>query len=169
MTEAPKRSKTLWYVLGCLGLSAMIVPCILVAIAVPAYQRYMRRARGMEARANVAMIASGVRSYCDTERAGTDGFVTHELPAAAGPTPSAPGPERQFATFGPEWASVGFATSDPIYYSYSMTRPNATTLGVLAEGDLDGNGVRSRFESTCMLEPTGSCTCSELQVTNELE
>ena len=148
------------YVLGCAALALLSVPCIgvIAAIAIPAFTSYTRRARSIEARTNVAIIVRGVESVC----------ATGALPGPAGPTPATPGSERQVATFGPEWASVGFSPTEPVYYSYSITRASPSTVVVAAEGDLNGDGARSRFESMCMLAGA-SCTCTPVVVTNELD
>lgn len=165
MADAPARKgqKPIWYVVGCIGLAILCIPCVgvLAAIAIPAFVNYTRRAKTAEAHANVAMIARGVEAYCAE---GHDGL----LPPAAGPTLSQPTSNRQTPTIGAEWASIGFAPAEPTYYAYSMLRTDTATLHVLAEGDLDGDGTRSRFETTCTAAGA-SCACGEVIVTNELE
>jgi Tfp pilus assembly major pilin PilA len=150
-----KRQKPIWYVIGCIGLALLSVPCLGVAaaIAIPAFVNYARRAKTTEARANVAQIAA-------VACAGAS------LPEALAPTLAAPGPERQMPALDPRWTAYGL-TSEPSYYAYAIERHAATAV-VVAEGDLDGDGTRSRFASTCALTGAG-CTCGELTVTNELE
>ena len=142
------------------------IPCcgITSAIAIPAFVGYVRRSKTAEARANVAAIALGVESYCTSESAaGAQGF-----PPAAGPTRAFPDAAREVFMGGSEWASVGFTPVEPLYYSYSMGPDGPGVFVVLAEGDLDGDGARSRFESRCTLDVAG-CACGPVIATDELE
>ncbi len=162
--KTPKTPKTLWYVVGCLALAALAVPCIgiLAAIAIPAFVNYTRRAKTAEARANIGSIRSSLEATC-TNAGGV-------LPAALTPTLAAPGPQRQLATLDPAWDAYGLVGGDPMYYAYSIERPDGSSALVVAEGDLDGDGVRSRFEVRCTSAGGSSgCACGELSVTNELE
>jgi type II secretory pathway pseudopilin PulG len=163
MADAPKRSKTFWLVIGCVGLAALSVPCIgiLAAIAIPAFVNYARRAKTVEAQTNVAMIARGVTEHC---------VASGVLPDAVGPSISTPSATRQIQDFdAPGWQAVGFSSGDPLYYAYSIVRPDASSLQVIAEGDLDDDGLRSRFEIDCATTGPASCSCGELIVTNDLE
>ena len=168
MADAPKRSKTFWLAVGCASLAVLMVPCIgvLSAIAIPSFIRYTRRAKTVEAQTNVAAIARGVTEYCETERFPPGSA----LPDAVGPSIITPSAARQIQDFNaPGWQAVGFGSSDPLYYAYSIVRPDASSLQVVAEGDLDGNGVRSRYEIDCTTTGPASCSCGELIVTNDLE
>ena len=170
MAEPAKRTKPIWYLVGCVGLAILMVPCIgvVAAIAIPAFVNYARRAKTVEARTNVATIARGVETFCTADHVGPTGAVTNALPAALAPTLRSPAAEPQIATLDPGWASLGFSPGEPLRYAYSIERPSPTTAVVVAEGDLNGNGVRSRFESTCTLAGT-SCSCTPVSVINELE
>ena len=158
----PKKSNAVAWVVGCIGLFfvGIVVIGILAAIAIPAFVNYVRRAKSAEAQSNVRAIAMGVQSYCASESA---------LPAAIAPA-FVPDAERHAVPLDPAWQSVGFSSPDPVYYAYSLERPDATRAVVVAEGDLDGDGERSRFEVTCAFDAsTSECTCSPIAVTNELE
>lgn len=155
------KQKPIWYVIGCIGLALFGgVPCIGVgaAIAIPAFVNYTRGAKTAEARANLMALGSGVRASCDETRA---------LPDALGPTLPSPSSERQVPTLDPRWSALGLM-GDPMYYAYSIERPDAATAVIVAEGDLDSDGTRSRFARTCTAT-AGACTCGEVEVTNELE
>jgi type II secretory pathway pseudopilin PulG len=156
------KQKPIWYVIGCIGLALFGgVPCIGVgaAIAIPSFVSYTRRAKTAEARANLMALASGVRAACEAPGGA--------LPDALGPTLASPSSERQVPTLDPRWSALGLA-ADPSYYAYSIERPDATTAMIVAVGDLDGDGERSRFARTCTAS-AGACTCGEIEVTNELE
>lgn len=164
----PKRQKPIWYLVGCIGLALLCIPCvgILAAIAIPAFVRFTRASKTAEARANVHAIAIGIESYCMADRFPPTSSV---LPDAVGPSLTHPDATRQAQDFSaPGWVAVGFGPSEPLYYAYSIERPDASSARVVAEGDLDGDGERSRYEITCTAAP-GSCSCGELVVTNELE
>ena len=158
MTEpARKGRKPIWYIVGCIGLLAM--PCIgtLAATVFRAFD---------EVTANLAAIKAGVERYCETEHSGRRG----SLPRAAGPTLVAPGRDRQTPTLGPEWEDVSFHASGPSYYAYSIERPDAHTAIVVAESDLDGDGARSRYASTCTSDGTSQgCSCGQLEIARERE
>jgi type II secretory pathway pseudopilin PulG len=153
-------------VLVVLGLLAGSVPCcgIVSAIAIPAFVNYTRRAKTAEAQANLRNMSRAVEAYCQAEHAGGSLW-----PAPAGPTPEVPTSARQIAMWGPEWQSLGFAPAEPVYYAYSIVPVDASTLIVRAEGDLDDDGTRSRFEARCVSSSPGSCSCGEVVVENELE
>jgi type II secretory pathway pseudopilin PulG len=166
MADPPARKgqKPIWYVVGCIGFALFFgVPCIgvLAAIAIPAFLNYTRRAKTAEARANIAMIRSGIEAAC------TDAGA---LPSAIGPTLTTPSATRQAPTLGPEWSAYGLAGTDGMYYAYSIERPYGATVRIVAEGDLDGDGTRSRFEQRCTSSGgSAGCSCDEVVVTNELE
>jgi type II secretory pathway pseudopilin PulG len=149
--------------IGCAVLAVLSIPCtgVVAAIAIPAFVSYTRRAKTAEARASVAMIRSAVEAEC-TSAGGV-------LPDALAPTLASPGPARQVVTLDPRWSRYGLG-GDPLYYAYAIERPDAHTAVVVAEGDLDGDGTRSRYASTCTTDgASGGCSCGELDVTNELE
>jgi hypothetical protein len=158
---APKKSRALLVVGIVVGL--LVLCCcpmgILAGIAVPSFQQYIRRAKSTEARSELASLASAEEQWC----------LVHLSPlAGAGPLPAgAPGPEKQVGSFqlDPIFSQLGYEPYGPLYYQYSIVDEGAGGVVIRAEGDLDGDGVRSRFERRC----TG-CDCSApLVVTDELE
>jgi hypothetical protein len=122
--------------LSLVALGALCVPCtgMLATFAVPSFMRYVREGKAAEARTNLSALR---------------GLVEHaEGPIALGPTPpldtlgGAPRP------FGDEagWHALGFSPPLPVHYSYLVLRdPAAGTVHVEAIGDLDQDGLRSRF------------------------
>lgn len=158
---ADGKQKPIWYVVGCIGLGLVTVPCVVgiaAALGIPAFIGFTRRSATAEARANLGGLSAGLRAACDD---------SGQLPAALAPTIT-PSAERQVVTLDPGWAALGFSLPDPSYYAYSIERPDATTALLVAEGDLDGDGVRSRFVITCT-STAGSCSCGQVVVTDELE
>ena len=120
-------------------------------------------------RVHVHRLAEGVERYCASPHVAHDGIsLRHRFPTPRGPEPSRPGPFKQSGPHGPEWDELGFEILDPTYYVYSIVAVDDTTLAVRSEGDLDGDGARSRFESTCTLTASG-CACSDVVSTHERE
>lgn len=167
MAEAPKRSNTIRYVIGCVALLALSVPClgIAAAIAIPAFVNYTRRAKTTEVRANLTAISHGVIGHCLSDHVPG----TSVLPDALLPTIAEPNAMRQMGVVDARWADLGFFAADPLYYSYSIERPDASSLHIVGEGDLDGDGQRSHYEIDCTAVGENECMCGELVVENELE
>ena len=135
---------------------------ILAAIAIPAFINYVKRSKTSEASTNIMILARGAESYCN------DGLNGGYPVAPAGPLPAGiPGSVKVTAPFAsePTFSALGFAPADPVYYSYSAVPDGAGGLKLIANGDLDDDGVLSTFESHC--DP--SCRCSPVHVVNELE
>ena len=133
--------------------TALLVAGVGAAVAVPAFSRYMKRAKTSEATTNVSAIARGVQAYWIEHRA---------LPESAGPTPKRkPGAEKLAVSKAdwdqPGWKAVAFAMGDPHYYQYELrTGADGKKKGkkkgcggqwfeAIAVGDLDGDGTVSRF------------------------
>lgn len=158
---ASKTSRTGLIVAIVVGL--LVLCCcpiaILTAIAVPAFTNYLRRAKVSEARSELSTIASAEESWCSEH--GT-------YLAPAGPLPAgAPGPEKQVGSFqlDPTFSQLGYDPYGALYYQYSIVQEMGGIL-IRAEGDLDGDAVRSRFELRC----NATCTCMRPpMVTDELE
>ena len=135
---------------------------VLAAIAIPSFIKYTRRAKAAEADTNVAMIARGVESQIAEQMA---------PPTALPPTP-APGCQRRPwpADAAAGWAAIGFAPGDPLYYSYSVEpMPGGRGAWVRAIGDLDCDGIFSRFERSVTVGPSGQTEIGPLIRTDETE
>ena len=118
-----------------LELSAILaVMAIITSLAIPGYQVLVRRARAGEARTVVVAIAHAeLRHYRD--------LGAYLACAPSGPVPSGP------ATFPSDaacWKSLGIAVDGPVAYRYGVTLEGGTFV-VQAEGDLDRDGLPSRY------------------------
>jgi hypothetical protein len=143
-SESKRLSRGAMIALSLVGLGALCVPCTgaIAAIALPSFMRYTREAKAAEARMNL----SALRGLA--ERA--------EGPLALGPTPPLDTLGAEGRPFGdePGWRALGFAPLEPVRYSYVVLRdPAAGTVHVEATGDLDADGVRSRFFVDGRLDP----------------
>lgn len=157
---------------------------ILAAVAIPAFVKYMRRAKTSEAVEKLAFIFRSTTAYTTGERvtrgvAGTT-VVVGLPPATAASTPAAiPGttrvvvPEATWAGI-PTWQCLNFSVTDPIYFAYSYPA-SATAFTATANGNLDGDATNSTFERAGSLVsgamgPTGEILGSAgLYIDNETE
>ena len=77
------------------------------------------------------------------------------------------------------WEALDFQPDRPVRYSYSFTpsehgcdlssNESPTTVVLRAEGDLDGDGVRSRFERRGTLRLNGSTEGETLYIHQRVE
>ena len=135
---------------------------ILAAVAIPAYIKYVRRSKSVEAGMAIRRMYDGVIAYYEAEHAdSTGGILARQFPASEVPTPTlgaccvqvgqkcAPAPAI-FAK--PVFLAINFDIVDPFYYSYWTTRArgDGSVIGdkyvVSASGDLDCDGNRSLYE-----------------------
>lgn len=113
------------YVLAVMG--------IVIALTVPAYDVFLKRARVDEARTLLAAIAHAeLRHFRDRG--------TYLACAAAGPVPQGP---VQFPTE-PCWKALGVEVGGEVRFRYSVELAEGTFVAV-AEGDLDADGEASSF------------------------
>jgi len=147
---------------------------ILAAVAIPAFIRYIQRAKTSEATSNVQKIYSGSVAYYDAEHVmrgfGANTILSRRFPGDYSgftgsnwcPNPSG-GPPLGKKTSEPQscwtntltnegkiWKALDFSVADHNYYQYqyvsTMYGTDPAFIGA-ARGDLDGDGnTYSRFE-----------------------
>ena len=147
---------------------------IVLAIFVPTFLRRVRTNKISEAPELLQLMSRQAAAYYETSWSAPDRFC---LPPGAGPTPQVPTQASEVidfhaaeATGSATWQALDFQPDRPVRFSYSYTPSrHGCRLGdesepgsVLfrAEGDLDGDGVRSTFERRATigrdrLEPEG--------------
>jgi type II secretory pathway pseudopilin PulG len=157
-TTTPKRSPLLAVAIAIGALVVVFLVCgVLAAIAIPAFINYVKRSKAAEAPLQLQMLSRSAQDACRR---------TGAFPPA-GPQPITVGPEKRIGAFGsdPGFVELGFSPTEPLYYRYQVT-PTADGAVLVAEGDLDGDGVFSRFELRCYAH----CACDPTpSVTHELE
>jgi prepilin-type N-terminal cleavage/methylation domain-containing protein len=130
------------YVLAVMG--------IVVAISVPTYDVFLKRARVDEARSMLAAIAHAeLRHFRDRG--------AYLACAAEGSVPKGP---AVFPNASACWKELGVAVSGEVRYRYSVELADGTFFAI-AQGDLDGDGRESVFRWNGRL--------SSLEVQDELE
>lgn len=163
-------------------IELMIVVAIiglLASVAIPSYIKYMRRSMTSEAAMNIRRMYDGAVTYYIAEHADANGVAQdRKFPADAGPTPAViPAATRvvvpQLQWSSAEWQQLDFMLSDPIRFSYSFDSNgltgNSAFAQMIAQGDLDGDGVPSLFQRSCTGFTEGVKGGAGLYFVNELE
>lgn len=155
---------------------------ILAAVAIPAFIKYIRRAKTVEAAMNLRKMFDSTVSYYESEHADVSGAVlSRQFPAQQAWTPAqgACCPNKcapaalQWQT--PSWQALNFGIDDPHYFSYQTVNTGngsapADKSDLQASADLTCDSVYSLYQRTATVSPTYGITGGAgLYVTNELE
>jgi type IV pilus assembly protein PilA len=132
---------------------------ILAAVAIPAFMKYIRRSKTVEATMNVRKLFDSSVSYFEAEHADTAGnILAKQFVATQAATPAAasccgqpgdkckPNPALWNTA---NWAALNFSVDDPFYYWYTYTSAGTDTSSTFTadgNGDLDCDGTYSTFE-----------------------
>jgi type IV pilus assembly protein PilA len=129
---------------------------ILAALAIPAFIGYVRRSKTTEATQNLSSMFKLAASYMAQEysdRAVTATTGTYCSVGSDPLNPTTPGTRKQHFDAGENARALGFTVADEVYYGYGLVgsgRCGWTAVSAIytffAQGDLDGDGVRSTFE-----------------------
>lgn len=156
---------------------------VVLAIFVPTFLRRVRTNKISEAPELLSELSHQTRAYYDTSWSSLD---DHCLPPAAGPTPPTPTVDAREVDFHATevaghttWEALGFQPDRPVRFSYRYL-PSAHGCGLTgsgaiesvvfrAEGDLDGDGVRSTFERRATITPEGFMPAEALLVHRRTE
>ena len=155
-------------VIALLVLVVVGVPMIGVMAALGIYgvRKYLAAAKTAEAKNTVGAIARDAVSAYERETV-VGGKPTHKLCGSATPVPavvvkaakyqpsSAPGADFNSGTPTAGWACLKFSMMSPMYYQYHYQQgsgwlapsiaPGPDGFEAAAVGDLDGNGITSKF------------------------
>ncbi len=132
---------------------------ILAAVAIPAFMKYIRRSKTVEATMNVRKMFDSSVSYYEAEHADIGGNILPKaFPDPVGPTPAAnsccgQAGDKCKLVAGmfdlPSWAALNFSVDDPFYYWYQYVSANVDTAAnfqAYAYGNLDCDAIYSTFE-----------------------
>jgi type IV pilus assembly protein PilA len=134
---------------------------ILAAVAIPAFMKYIRRSKTVEATMNVRKMFDSSVSYYEAEHSNTTGqILAKQFPNPVGPSPGAKGSNcgntgdkfapnpANFQDAGGSWSALNFSVDDPFYFVYqyvSAGQDVAANFQAFAYGDLDCDGIFSTF------------------------
>jgi prepilin-type N-terminal cleavage/methylation domain-containing protein len=133
---------------------------ILAALAIPAFTAYVARSKTAEVSANINVMFKASSTYYLSGLAGKgigsniSGYCTI---GSAGPRPATPGKSKVPFVADNNFKALGFHIADFVYFSYGITTAGATSAcgfakntasiyTFYANGDLDGDGILSKFE-----------------------
>ena len=156
-----KRSRSVW-MHGFTLIELMIVVAIigiLAGVAIPAFMKYIRRSKTVEATMNLRKIFDSAVSYYYAEHATSAGaMITRQFPTTntwspttnCGTTTSGKcNPATEAAAWSTAtWTALNFSVDDPFYYAYqfrSAGTGSSSTFSAEAQGDLDGDSTYSLF------------------------
>jgi type IV pilus assembly protein PilA len=136
---------------------------ILAAVAIPAFMKYIRRSKTVEATMNVRKMFDSSVSYYEAEHADKSGnALVKQFPTSAGPAPAAqtatgpccgqtgdkcPPSPTNFT--GDTWSALNFSVDDPFYFVYQYVSGGSETTATFsawAFGNLDCDSVNSTYE-----------------------
>jgi hypothetical protein len=157
-----------------LGLAIPAIPIGLVfgsiwlAVALPAFINYQRRAMTSEATLNIDRIFEGAVTYFEAEHVDRSSgqISTHQLPKSTEWTPAIPCCEQpgekcsaaaalEEWDSSPTWRGLDFAMGDNFYYQYRFVL-DGDMFYARARGDLDCDGNYSLFERAGQVTPDGT-------------
>jgi len=124
------------------GALAFAVVAGLAAIIVPSCLRSIRTSRTAEATENIARIAQAAVTHLNDPK---------QKPLAAAPlTPpivprGSPASDTPGAWEHPSWQALGFSLDESHWYAYRV-EVEERVVRVVAQGDLDGDGILSTYE-----------------------
>jgi type IV pilus assembly protein PilA len=133
---------------------------ILAAVAIPAFMKYIRRAKTVEAANNISKMYQSSVSYYETEHANlAQQILPRQFPGPQPETPGVnpccgqPGDKCNPATAAPKWKvatweALNFSVDDPFYFWYrydSAGTDKTSNFSAWAFGNLDCDATYSTF------------------------
>lgn len=120
---------------------------MLAALAIRGARSYVVNAKVAEARVTLGNIAKAIAAAKPRKLT--------SLPAVPGRFELVQGTKYQSGSSEwAQWDSVGYTRQEPQYYQYRVdAAKNGKSAEIIAEGDLDGDGKRSRLSLTVELDP----------------
>lgn len=179
-----KGMSTCLIVLIVCAVAAVPVIGVMAALGIYGVRRYVATAKTAEAKNSVGAISHGAVAAYERERLDPP---THRLCRSAKAVPAFVPAGKKFmpvaGAFGGDadtgWKCLKFEMSMPIYYQLQYNQgsgwadaahaPGKDGFEAAAIGDLDGNGVHSRFSRTGKVERGSVVVSTELFVDNEFE
>jgi prepilin-type N-terminal cleavage/methylation domain-containing protein len=158
---------------------------VLAAVAIPAFMKYIRRSKTVEATMNLRKLFDSSVAYFEAEHASPTGLgLSKQFPTAPTSNPS-PALGSCCGQKGDKcvpaatvfndstWAALNFSVDDPFYYSYqynSSGTETGATFQASAFGDLDCDAIYSTYQrSARVLSDRSVSGGAGLYARNEIE
>lgn len=145
------------------GAIAFAIVGSLSAIIVPSCIRSVRTSRTAEATDNIDRIARAAVAVLNEKKALAPAPLTPAIVPRGSAAADPPGTWEQ-----PSWQALGFSLEDAHWYAYRLDVDDKT-VRVVAQGDLDGDGVLSTYERKIVRDGTAWVLTPALVVTADLE
>ena len=157
---------------------------ILAAVAIPAFTRYVRKARTTEAVSQLNKQWVGSVAYYEADHTSAGGVVrTKEFPGPSAAWAQGPDCGCEPSTFcpannpiwntDPVWQALGFALADPHHYMPGYTGSGAGSSArftAYSRGDLNCNGTLAQFFRQGSINNLGDVSGSHMPIiVSELE
>lgn len=156
---------------------------ILAAVAIPAFVKYLRKAKTVEASEGLNKIKTGANSYYSADHYDSDGnLLPKQFPTVATATTPltaccnqatspkcTPDPVQWNA---PAWRALQFQLTDPHYFQFTWVGSGSASASVFtaqALGDLDCDTTFSTYELRGLVDSEGGVTTKGPIVNNEIE
>ncbi len=150
---------------------------ILAAVAIPAFIKYIRKSKTVEAAEALDKIKVGAREYYVVDHWSSGGtLVAKQFPNSVTSVPGTPCCDKclnassQWDDNG--WDSLKFGLTEPHYYNYDFNSGGATNSAkytAVAIGDLDCDTTYSTFEIRGSVDSEGAVVTVGPIITNEIE
>jgi type IV pilus assembly protein PilA len=152
---------------------------VLAALAIYGVSRYLKHSKTAEATRILGRLEGAEDAHFQLETNEADPAIyVHTFCPDAGPLPLA-FPKAQKVTPAaaeyqtPGWICLKFSATGAFFYQYTVKSNGLTAVDAIytatAEGDLDGNGVSSKFKLVGKGGPYGDTMRLEFTITNEDE
>jgi len=150
---------------------------ILAAVAIPAFIKYIRKSKTVEATEALNKIKVGAREYFVVDHWSSAGtLLDKQFPNGVATVPAAPCCQKCTNASadwdGNGWNALKFGLTEPHYYQFNFTASgftNAAQYTAQAYGDLDCDGSNSTFEIRGSVDTEGSVVTVGPIITAEIE
>jgi len=160
---------------------------ILAAVAIPAFIKYIRKSKTVEATEGLDKINSGAKSYFQADHYSASATILPKVfPIGAGPTPGAfagacgaatapkwPGDNAEALLWNNDsWRALQFQLADPHYYAFQWQGAGSNLASQYtsdAGGDLDCDGTTSLYRYVGSVDTEFGVRSVGPIITNEIE
>ena len=150
---------------------------ILSAVAIPAFIKYIRKSKTVEATEALDKVKIGAREYFVVDHWSSGGtLIVKQFPTAVTAVPGSPcctkctNVSANWDDNG--WDTLKFGLTEPHYYSYAFKgngTTNAARYTATAKGDLDCDNTQSTFEIRGSVDGEGAVVTVGPIITDEIE